>query len=65
MNINEIRSKLQQGKTINEVCKEYNITFQQLFQMLKGEIGVNIETPPTGVLYISLKRKGQMERYIL
>ena len=29
MNINEIRSKLQQGKTINEVCKEYHLTLRK------------------------------------
>lgn len=61
MNINEIRSKLQQGKTINEVCKEYHLTFQQLFQMLNGGVVGASVSQTTGVLYIT--KSG--ERYVL
>ena len=61
MNINEIRSKLQHGKTINEVCKEYHLTFQQLFQMLNGGVVGASVSQTTGVLYIT--KSG--ERYVL
>lgn len=61
MNINEIRSKLQQGKTINEVCKEYQLTFKQLFRMLNGGVVGASVSPTTEALYIT--KSG--ERYVL
>ena len=61
MNINEIRSKLQQGKTINEVCKEYQLTFQQLFRMLNGGVVGASVSPTTEALYLT--KSG--ERYVL
>ena len=58
MNSQEIRSKLKNGTTINQVCTEYKISFKTLVRLM-SRLGRDYETPQdtnTGELYITYKR---------
>ena len=65
MNSTEIRSKLQNGETIEEVCQEYGISFKILLSLMSSlgsEKDHNREVyGRTGHLYIGFKN----ERYII
>lgn len=37
MNTNEIRFKLQNGASIESICKEYQLTFNELYKLLQHE----------------------------
>ena len=59
---NQIRQQLQNGKTIQEVCKEYHLTFKELCQLfLQGKYKRTTNEHTTGKLYITSDGK----RYIL
>ena len=58
MNSKEIRSKLQAGVTINQVCYDYNLTFKKLVTLmlkLGNENGTFSRTARTGQLYVHEK----------
>lgn len=64
-----VRTKLKNGSSIESVCKEYNLTFNDLFKLL--EKGTDLPRDPnpeascsTGELYITKRTKGR-KRYFL
>lgn len=64
-----LRTKLKNGSSIESVCKEYNLTFNDLFKLLKK--GTDLPRGPnpeascsTGELYITKRTKGR-KRYFL
>ena len=64
-----LRTKLKNGSSIESVCKEYNLTFNELFKLLKkdNEIprGPNPESSfSTGELYISKRPKGKGKYFL-
>lgn len=62
MNPTKIRQQLQNGTTIQEVCTQYHITFQELCQLfLPGRYSRTTNESSTGRLYVSFDQ----HRYIL
>ena len=59
MNAEKIRVQLRNGISIDKICKDYNITFQELFGLLKHMPDNNGEPvhKPKHLLYIT-KRDG-------
>lgn len=50
MNAGKIRTELYQGKTINQICNTYHMTFKQLFDLLHQTKTVDTEKTPKYIL---------------
>lgn len=52
----EIKDKLKDGKSIDEICSEYNLSFKEVLDIVKKNKWGNVPNKTTTLLYISKSR---------